>query len=274
MTIDLYQYEDFKKVLEDLFAQKQKEDPKYSQRKLARDAGISNPGMYNDVIKGRRSLSLEASKKMSKALGISLKDYDFFQLLVDFGQAKKADQKEELYNKILFRRSRSSFARIHPELVKYYQDYRYPLVRTSIEASSFKGDYVALANFISPAIPFLDLKRIVRDLCEWDLVRQNDSGLYEVSDKFIEPPPAFNNQVRQLNKVWLTQAGEAIERIPADERHISTLLLSVSDETGKAIKSKMESLRSEVLKMVEEDQNPEKVMQLSLALFDRGSGEK
>ena len=69
------------------------------------------------------------------------------------GKLKKQPLKMNFIKKLLFRRSRSSYTRLNPQLVKYYQDYRYPLVRSAIEVCDFKGDYDKLAKFLNPSLP-------------------------------------------------------------------------------------------------------------------------
>ena len=119
-TIDIYKYDDFRQYLADCYTDKCSQRKKYSYRKFAAEAGFTNPGYLNDVIKGRRQLSTSAIEKIIKVFEIAPTDEEFFRLLVSYGQAKKTDTKDVLYKKLLFRRSRSSYTRLNPQLVKYY----------------------------------------------------------------------------------------------------------------------------------------------------------
>jgi uncharacterized protein (TIGR02147 family) len=267
---NIYLYDDFRLFLKDTFQARKDVDSDYSYRKFAREAGISNPGYLLDVIVGKRTLSDVALDKTTKAFELGEAEIEFFKLLVEFGQTKKETARQEFYQEILYRRNRSRFARLSPKLVKYYQDFHYPLIRCAIDAFDFRGDYNELGGIFDPPIAPASLKKYVRDLCEWDLIKQNANGQYEVTDSFVEPPPTMASLVRRLNREWILQAADAPFKYPAEERHVSTLLLMVSEATRKALREKIDVFRQEVLQLVEKDKGSASgIMQLSLQYFPK-----
>jgi uncharacterized protein (TIGR02147 family) len=271
MAIDIYRYDDFRLFLADCFRDKQANDPDCSQRGFAREAGFANPGFFNEVIKGRRKLSTTAVAKMIKAFGLSPTEAVYFELLVLYGQTRDEQKRADVYKDILTRRNRSSFTRLNPLLAKYYQDYRYPLVRCAIEASGFSGDYGRLAEFIDPPLQTALAIKIVRDLCEWGLVLQQSDGRYVLTQKLIEPPDTLRHLVRELNGEWIKHAYGALRRLPPDKRDISSLLVTISDENYRLIQKKISDLRDEIFSIARDDDNPQKVMQLNIQLFPRSS---
>lgn len=267
---NIYRYDDFRLFLKDRFQSRKDKDPDYSYRKFAREAEISNPGYLLDVIVGKRTLSDAAFAKMVKAFDLDEAETEFFRLLVDFGQTKKDAKRQEIYQEILYRRNRSRFARLSPKLVKYYQDFHYPLVRCAIEAFHFHGDYDALGAVFDPPIAPASLKKYVRDLAEWDLIRQQPDGRYMVTESFVEPPATMASLVRRLNREWILQAADAPFKYPVEERHVSTLLLMVSEATRKTLREKIETFRQEVLQLVDRDKGSASgIMQLSLQYFPK-----
>ena len=267
---NIYQYDDFRSYLKDCFQFRKDKDSDYSYRKFAREANISNPGYLLDVILGKRTLSDNAADKTIKAFALEDAEADFFRLLVEFGQSKKEIERQKTYQEILYRRNRSRFARLSPSLVKYYQDFHYPLVRCAIEGFDFRGDYEALGNVFDPPIAPVALKKYIRDLCEWDLIRQEPNGQYKVTQSFVEPPATMGAMVRRLNREWILQAADSPFRYPPTERHVSTMLLMVGEETRKLLREKIERFRQEVLEVVEKDKEQAKgIMQLSLQYFPK-----
>jgi uncharacterized protein (TIGR02147 family) len=269
MSIDIYSYDDFHMYLRDRFDERQARDPDYTYRKFAADAGFSNPGFLNDVIKDRRKLSKEAAGKMVAGFALSENEAVYFKLIVSYGQAKNDVERDDLFRQIVSRRNRSKFARLNPSLAKYYQDYRYPLVRCAIEACNFRGDYEALASFIDPPLPLPDVKKAVRDLCDWGLVTQDAHGRYAVTSKLVEPPETLLHLIREINGEWIRHAFSAQRRLPPSKRNISSILCSISDESYRSIQKKIEELRQSVFTIIEQDNNPERVVQLNIQLFPR-----
>lgn len=263
--MNIYEYDDFRLYLKHRYEQRCKEEPSYTYRKFAAQASFSNPGFLGDVIKGRRKLSREAVEKMVRVFDLSEIESDFFRLLVAYRQSKKEQERQELYRKIIFRRNRSNFARLNPIQSRYYQDFRYALIRTALMAIDFSGDYDMLGRFTVPAIPAVRVKKIIRDLCDWGMVRQQTDGRYTVTDLVVEPPETLRDQVKQINREWIIQTIEPLLKLPPEKRHISSMLLSVGPTTRKKIRERIESFREELWELVNEDtEEADSVMLLNI----------
>ncbi len=272
--MEIYQFEDYRKFLEAAFEAKRLEklangEGKFTHRKLAASAGFSNPGYFNDVIKGRRLLSESATDKMIEAFGLKSSEGEYFKLLVAYAQSKKPHERQGLYEQMLFRRNRSSFVRLNPENSKYYQDYHYPLIRSAIQVFPFKGNYEELARFIRPAIPVTVLKKCVRELCEWELLVQDEKGFYHPAFKNQEPAASMGDLIKRLNREWVVQAADALFTFSKEERHISSGLLSVSETTYAEILKRLEKFREEIFSLAKKEENPDRVMQFNLQYFPR-----
>ena len=272
--MDIYQYEDFRRFLEDSFEEKRKAKPapgegKYTHRRLASEAGFTNPGYFNDVIKGRRTLSDKATEKLAVVFGLKANEAEYFRLLVAYGQGKDGEERQELYKQMLFRRNRSSFVRLNPGNSKYYQDYHYPLVRSAIQVFEFRGNYEELAKFIRPSIPVATLKKCVRDLCEWGLLVQASDGRYKPAFKNQEPAPSMGDLVKRLNREWVVQAADALFAFPKEERYIYSALLTVGAKTFADIQKRIDEFREEIIGLAKRDDKPDRVMQFNIQHFPR-----
>lgn len=272
--MDVYQYEDFRRFLEDSFEEKKKGrkgsgEGKFTHRQLAADAGFTNPGYFNDVIKGRRPLSDNAAEKLVTVFGLKGGEADYFRLLVTYGQSKDGAERQDLYQQMLFRRNRSTFVRLNPVNSKYYQDWHYPLIRSAIQVFDFRGKYEELAKFIRPSIPVGTVKKCVRELCEWGLLTQDAEGRYLPAHKNQEPAPSLQDMVKRLNREWVVQAADALFTFPKDERHISSGMLTVGSGTYKEIMRRIEIFREEIFAMAKKEEHPDRVMQLNIQYFPR-----
>jgi uncharacterized protein (TIGR02147 family) len=271
---DIYRYDDFKAFLKDSFEAKVREETeagrKYSQRAFAREAGFANPGYFNDVLKGFKPLSENAIDKMAAVFGMKPHEIEFLKLLTEYGQARTVDKKDAFYKQILSRRNRSKFTRLNPALSKYYQDVRYALVRGAIEVLDFRGDYESLAAFLDPPVPVAVVKGLVRELCEWKLVEQDVDGRYRTTRSIVEPSAALVGMSRAMNAEWLQLAREALHRIPKEERHVSTMVVNISDTLHAEILERIERFREEIFRRVEEDKSgPRRIQQLTVAYVPR-----
>lgn len=269
--IFIYKYDDFRLFIKDKYEEIRQIDPECSTaRKFAHKAGFTNPGFINDVVKGKRNLSIEARKKLEKIFRLNESEVEFFKLLVEYGRSKKEEEKDKIYKKIVARRNRSAFTKLNPAISKYYQDYRYSLIYNALMSYDFRGDYNALSDFIYPPISPSILREYIEELCSWGMVIKQRSGRYTVTQRFIEPPETLREQIKQLNREWILHAADLLMKLPSDRRHVSTMLLSISPETAKKIAEKIEEFRDEIWRLVQnEPNNPSCIMQLNLQYLPR-----
>jgi len=273
MDTDIYQYDDFRQYLRDTFEVRKKADHTFTHRRFAELAGVRNPGTLLHIIQGKRALSEKVQEACIKVFGLKNTQAEFFRLLVDYKQGKAEDQ-AEIFRELQNRRSHSSFVRLNSAQVRYYEDTAYPLVLSAVEVLKFSGDYEELAAFFRPPIPMVKVKKCVRDLCEWGLLRQGSSGVYHVVSRFIEPPETLKDPVRFMNKEWISQAAEALLKIPAKERHISTAILAVSEATRQKILDRIETARRDIFALAAADSTAETVMQFSVQLFPKSKTQR
>jgi hypothetical protein len=103
---DVFRYEDYRAFLRDRFIGMQAMDPSFSQRGLARKAGIANPGFFNEVIKGRRRLSPAAALKMANGLVLTEAETEFFSCLVEYAETREPRAKFVAGKRLIVMRNR------------------------------------------------------------------------------------------------------------------------------------------------------------------------
>jgi uncharacterized protein (TIGR02147 family) len=266
---DIYAYDDFRIYLRDCYRFLSETVPGFSARAFMRMAGFANPGYANDVIKGRRPLSNNAAEKIVSALKLSPIEAAFFRLLVGFGQSKEIRVRDKLFREILFRRNCSSYARENHQIVKYYQDYRYALIRVAIDVCDFRGDFGKLGAFLDPPVTGRVVKPLVEDLCAWGMVVRAKNGSYSVTSKNIIPPPTLNQMVRKLNAEWISHAAQSLQKFGPDDRHVATLLLAAGPKTREKMRERIEAFRQEMIELSNSDNECDSVMQLSTQFFPK-----
>ena len=271
MELDIYQYDDFRQYLRDAFETQKKEDPSFTHRRFAELADVKNAGTLHDVIQGKRMLSVKVQEACVRVFGLKPVAAEFFRLLVDYRQCKNPEDQTGIFREIQNRRAHSSFVRLNAAQVRYYEDTAYALVLSAVEAAQFRGNYEDLAGFLRPALPILKVKKCVRDLCDWGLMRQGSDGIYVVTSRFIEPPSTLREPVRLMNRDWILQSAEAILKVAPKDRHMSTVILAVSENTRQKIMERIEDARRDIFALAQADTAAETVMQLSMQFYPKSA---
>ncbi len=272
--MDVYLFDDYRKFLAACFKEKKKQEAGFTYREFATLAQIKNPGYLHDVIRGKRRLSKRVLERCIDIFNISPVHAEYFRLLVAYAHAKDPVDKQSLRKQLHRRRSYSTFFKLNAAHVRYYEDTTYPLLIAAIETMDFRGDWEQLGAALSPPVAPGKAKKCTEELCEWGLVEHTPDNRYIVVNKFIKPPETFSTLVRTMNRQWIGEAQDALDTVPPDERHMSTILLSVSQSAREQIMNKLERFRYEVFDIVDRDSDASEVMQLSLLYFPRTRGRK
>ncbi len=265
----IYAYDDYRIYLRDAFEVRKQKEADFSYRRFSEAAGVRNPGYLLDIIKGKRNITPRILEGVIRIFEIPPKEAYFLKLLIQFGRTKPGPERERVYQEVLSRRHHSHFVRLNPAQSRYYEDTVYALILGAVQVHDFRGNYDLFTEFLEPPIAPGRLKKAVRELCEWGLLRQESNGRYVTEHQYIEPPSSMGNLVRRINQQFMHEGADHASRMPLAERHISTLMLSVTRKTRNIIEEKIEGLRREILDLARDDGEAEEVIQLGLLLLPR-----
>lgn len=270
---DIFLFEDHKAFLREYFIWAQDADPSLSHRKLAKQAGYANPGYFNDIVKGKRRIGAAGMERFAKALGMTHAETEYLVCLLTFQDAADLQEKDTAYEVLVRRRNRRFFKRLGTNQSMYYLDFNYPLIRAAIEVCDFQGDYKTLGNFLRPNMSHDSVKRYVRDLCDWGLVVQSSDGSYKVTHSYLEPPSGQRFAMSRMYQAWQAQTSTVLASLPPPKVHVSTAIITISENTYKGIMKQIGKFRDEVLTLVKADHGAELVASLSIQFLPRGENE-
>jgi transcriptional regulator with XRE-family HTH domain len=92
-------HDDYRSYLKNILADKVSVNPRYSLRAFSRQVGLA-PGFLSEVLSGKKNLSAEASMKITSALKLSIKESEYFRILVQIELTKSPEVKLDLTKKI------------------------------------------------------------------------------------------------------------------------------------------------------------------------------
>ncbi len=264
----LFEYMNFRDYLRDYYDEKKKEHAFYSFRLFSQKAGFSSPNFFKLVIDGKRNLSKESVFKFSKALGHTKKEADYFENLVFFNQSKTLEEKNAYLSNLMKVRGKSDPKKIEESEYSYYSDWYNPVIRELVIAMDFKENFKKLGQSVVPAISADEARRSVRLLLDLGFIQKSEAGTYSRTSAILTTGPQVRSiAIANYHKVMMQRASESIERFPAQQRDITSLTLSVSEEAFAAIIAKLQDFRKEVLELSETDEQRRKVVQLNMQLF-------
>ncbi|MEZ4240562.1 MAG: TIGR02147 family protein [Myxococcota bacterium] len=152
-ALNVFDYGDFRTYLNDWFAAKKEANPRYSHRLFARRVGSSNPSLLVNITSGRRNLTPDLVDAFVSALGLEDDAATYFRLLVRFGQATDAEDRERAWGGITELRSRLRDPEVDSSRFLYLSDRIYPAIVALAQCAGFRPDPAWVAAQLRPPIP-------------------------------------------------------------------------------------------------------------------------
>jgi uncharacterized protein (TIGR02147 family) len=263
----IFQYTNFRSFLKDYYEEKKALEG-YTYRDFSKSAGMNSSSWLLHLIKGTKNLSNGSILKVTKTLGLTGSDAEYFEVLVHFTQAKDNDTRDYFYRKMLACKKNLKIAQLSEDQYDYYNKWYHPVVRSLVSKVKFGDDYKLLGSRLIPQISHAEAKASVALLARLGLIKKDDSGNWVQAEPII----STGDEVTSLNVVNYHKqvsrlAEDAFDRSVREERDISALTLGISTEAFNRIKARIQSFRKEIMEIARGSDCPDRVFQMNLQFF-------
>ena len=265
--VNVFGYTDFRKFLADFYEARKSRDRKFSHRFIQEKVGASSAGWFADVIKGRTNITGSHVVALSKLLLLKPAETDYFEAMVQFGQAGSLEERTRYFHKMLaFKEVRADM--VGMDRLEFYSKWYHGAIRELLFFHPFRGDYAELARKLSPPIRQAEARESVALLERLGMIEPNQIGGYKSKEAVLKKDSSFPSVVMaNFLKANMELAIEALDRYSKEERDVSALTISLSDQAFAQAKEDIRALRKKILAMTEVDVAPTKVYQCNFQFF-------
>jgi uncharacterized protein (TIGR02147 family) len=263
---DIFSYTDYRQYIRDFCSEIRKTKPFFSYRYIGQKAGLKSTGLLSWVVMGKRNMTAHMIHKISKIFKLNAKEAGYFEILVNYNQSKRTEEKQFYLEKML------SIKKIHADVVDqdraaFYSRWYYSAIRELIAINPVK-DEEQIAAIVRPQIKKSEAREALELLTRLGLITKNAKGIYERTSAVLTSSPAIDAAVIhnfQFNTMQLAQS--SLHRFPKEQRDVSTVTLSCNQESLGRIRERISEMRSEVLQIACECRQPDQVFQLNTQFF-------
>lgn len=264
----IYEYHNYRLYLSNLFEYFKEIKPAFSYRFFSKQAGFRSPNFLKLVIEGKRNLSGESIEKFSLAFKLNQKEKDYFRNLVQLNQATTIEEKA-YYSEQIFKSS--AYRKINPlkkEQHDYYTNWYYIAIREMVDLPNFKNDPNWIANHLRPKTSPQDAEKALSELEKLGLIQKDRNGKYEQIDQIVSTgDEVASNDVAKFLQLMSHRGAESIDLIPAPQRDISAVTVTLSEKNFLKIKQLIQDFRKQLLQIAQEEQSAEAVYQINFHIF-------
>lgn len=271
---ELFAYLDYRAYMRDYYEAAKANTAHMSFRYLSQRAGFKSPNFYKLVMDGSRNLSVDGAKRIAKALGLHGEERAFFLELVFFCQSEEVDQRNASFERISASQRFQQARRLDQGSFEYLSNWFYPAIREMVARSDFREDPEWIAAQLLPPIEPAQAARAMTLLWSLGLIARDEETGKVIR---VDPTLATGHEVRALavgnyHRQMLSQAGRAIERVPARERFLGATTMCIDQQSFEQIKQSVNQLRELVFDLAEKSEGRDRVYQLNIQLFPLTKG--
>lgn len=263
----IYEYDNYRFFLNDFFAEQKTLKESFSHRAFAKKAGFASSSFFSHVVDGKRNLTDNSTEKMIKGISLRGKKATFFRTLVQYNQADTVENRENLYKKLSKIRKSSNLFAVSQKQWQYYDEWYYPVIRELAPSPNWDGDYKKLGMLVSPAITPDKAKKAVNLLLEIGMLTE-ENGQFIQAHEGVTAKDVPSVVTRKMRREYIHLAEEAMENLPLEERLISGVTVTLTEQQYKEIEIRLNEIRQLILSEgLGEAEGEGKVFQINFQMF-------
>jgi uncharacterized protein (TIGR02147 family) len=264
---EVFDYFNYRKLLKDLYNERKAQNPFFSYRVMGRKVGFTSAGFFSKILQGKANISLKTALEFAKLFKLKKYELHYFEMLVQFNQAKTHDEKKYFFEKLISMKQTKG-KNLVPEQYELFSRWYYVVIREILDFYPFYGDYKELSTMVVPAVKEAEAKKAIIVLEKLGLIAKNPDGYYERADAVISTGDEWKSlAIRNFQMETADLAKQAIRNIPNQERDISTLTLSISSKTLESVRERIKQMRRELLELARADAFADRVHHVNIHVF-------
>lgn len=265
----IYQYNNYREFVKDRFEEMRAKDPKISHRSLVAKCGFRSSNTIHLIITGKRNLTKDSAQKLAKGLELSADEAKYFAHLTLLNQTDSLDEKIELTKKLTGQKTFQSRLHLSGELLHYYQQWYYPIIREMIGLPDFQQDPQWIADRLGHGITPDDVKAALKELEKLNLILRDTQGSLKQSDTHLKASGDVPSSViAHFHYEMMKKAGESVTSTPREQRDLSSITLAIPHSKIPEFRKMISVFQEEVIELAENQAGDDKeIYQLNVQLF-------
>lgn len=269
----VYDYLDFRAYLRAYYEAKKAADRGFSFRVFSRLAGVKASNHLKLVMDGKRGLPEATAHRYARAIGLEGDEAEYFCDLARFNQATSPGERSALYRRLTGFRGYRNVQRLELEHAAYHANWYIPAIRELALHPDFVDDPGWIARQLEPQISRAEARRALTTLLSLGLLqRQDDGRITQGEPVAATAPETVGVHVANYHRAMLQLAAESIDRFESKEREISSLTMCVGQDDVARLKKRIQQFEDELISMVAEVEEGDRVVQLNFQLFPLSRG--
>ena len=262
----IVEYQDYHAFLSDYYEER-KRTSAFSWREFAKIAGFVSPSYLKDVCCGKTNLSKVTMGRVAEAIGLVGHQVEYFEAMVQFGNAKTDDAKKKLLEQMQSIAVDHKVRIVDKDAFEYYDSWKNPVVRelAPLMPGAMPGE---IAKMCTQEISALEVRKSLAFLERAGFLKQIGENVYVQTEKSVEgSKEGLPLAIRSMHREMGTLAVDSLDRFTAEVRNVMGVTMGINHETYERVVHELEECRKKITAIAEECCDIRQVYRLNLQLF-------
>lgn len=262
----IVEYNDYRAYMAD-FYEERKRTSAFTWREFAKIAGFTSPSYLKLVCDGKSNLSRVNMNRVAVAMGLVGYEVDYFEAMVNFGNAQKDDVKKAYLDKMMAISVANKIRVVDEDAFEYYESWKNPVVRelAPMMPGSMPGE---IAKACTQEVSALEVRNSLKFLEKAGFLKQTAENVYEQTEKSVTgSKEAFPFAIRMMHREMGHLGVESVDRFGSDERNVSGVTLGVNREGYEEIVKELDVCRKKIISIAAKCGKLDQVYRLNLQFF-------
>lgn len=217
------------------------------------------------ILDEKRRISVKASQKIAKALGLKTQESKFFELLVSYNRSSDSKEKEDLYRGLIRFKKFVKIQKADVDYFLYYSHWWNIVIREALSTHWGQKNLNEIQELLQ--LSEKDLSESLQLLSDIGLIEKSKEN-FKIKEISIQTPKQMQNlSVRSFHQAMLDKSKLALEKLPVEERDISAVTIALTKEQFEEIRNRISQFRREINSGYSGEKNAEQVYQINFQIF-------
>lgn len=246
-----------------------KESGEYSYQKFAEDLGFKATTIMHQIVHGYRPLTSKAAAGVIDALDLESAEANYLMNLVGFCNAKVAAKRDEFFQKLQSLKKKTLPDELDKDLLEYFSIWYNAVVWELVGTKNFQPDLEWIAGRIIPNLKAAQVKASLELLERLNLIAYDaEHKTYRQTQNRVSTGHRIKGMALvSYHQTMIDHAKAALTSISGQRRDVSSITLSVSEETAKRLRAMIHTFQLQLLDEADRDEAGDQVYQVNIQLF-------
>ena len=268
--INIYDYSDYRKFLQEFYELEKSLDSSFSYRVFAAAVGM-DASLLLKILQGKRHISPKCIDDFVNFFHFKDAKAEYFREMIAYGKAKN-DEDVRSHFETLQKMRPAACRELDEARYRYFQQWYYPMIRSALDVFNYRGtqDAAALGECCIPKLSASQVENAVDALLQLGLAHARNDGRVVPTEAHLKTMEHWLSAcISDYQSSIAELAGKSIQNTPKEKRDISTLTMALDSQQIDKIREILAKTRKAIVNVVNAmpPQICDSVYQLNFQLF-------